>query len=291
MESGAVPHTVSVDRMASGDHACLGFDTHRARWAVRAAFTEAGLFRGERVILFVDPGTSPKEAVARLTDHGVPADRAVRDDRLLVVNETPGYDPERGFDPESRAATWIQLTEDANVMGFSGLRAVGDMAWALAPSVDHQELIDYETGLTPLFADIGFTAICEYDLRIFPPELMSRVCASHPTEVMQSLDALHVTRTGTILHLAGNADLATREQFDTELRRALRGPGRAPRLVDLTALSFIDAHCATTLIRLAAALPPTARLAVHCPPTHARVLRLCGAGTVPQLTLYVEEGW
>ncbi|MCM2420269.1 MEDS domain-containing protein [Streptomyces sp. RKAG293] len=291
MDSGAVPYTVSVDRMASGDHACLGFDSHRARWAVRAAFTEAGLLRGERVILFVDRGTTPGKAAARLADHGVPAAQALRDERLLVINETPGYDPERGFDAESRAATWLGFTENASVMGFSGLRAVGDMSWALEPGVDHEELIDYETGLTPLFADIGFTAICEYDRRLFPPELMCRVGASHPTEVLQSLDALHITRTGTILHLAGNADLATREQFDTELLRSLGGPGPPPRLVDLTALSFIDAHCATTLIRLAAGLPATARLAVHCPATHARVLRLCGAGEVRQLTLYVEAGW
>ncbi|MDF9814275.1 MEDS domain-containing protein [Streptomyces sp. SPB162] len=291
MDSGGVPYTVSVDRMASGDHACLGFDSHRARWAVRAAFTETGLLRGERVILFVGPGTTPGAAAARLSDHGVPAAEALRDERLLVVNETPGYDPERGFDAETRAATWLDLTEDASVMGFSGLRAVGDMSWAMEPGVDPEELIGYETGLTPLFADIGFTAICEYDRRLFPTELMDRVGASHPTEILQSLDALHITRTGTILHLAGNADLATREQFDTELRRSLGGVGPPPRLIDLTALSFIDAHCATTLIHLAAALPPPARLAVHCPATHARVLRLCGASAVPQLTLYVEAGW
>jgi anti-anti-sigma regulatory factor len=291
MDSGDVPHTVSVDRMASGDHACLTFDSHRARWAVRAAFTETGLLRGERVILFVGPGTTPGTAAARLADHGVPAAEALRDERLLVVNATPGYEPKRGFDAESRAATWLGLTEDASVMGFSGLRAVGDMSWAVEPGVDPEELIDYETGLTPLFADIGFTAICEYDRRLFPPGLMGRVGACHPTEILQSLDALHITRTGTILHLAGNADLATREQFDTELHRSLNGLGPPPRLVDLTALSFIDAHCATTLVRLAAALPHPARLAVHCPATHARVLRLCGAGAVPQLTLYVEAGW
>ncbi|MDJ0342105.1 MEDS domain-containing protein [Streptomyces sp. H10-C2] len=291
MDSGAVPHTVSVDRMASGDHACLGFDSHEARWAIRAAFTEAGLCLGERVILFAGPGTTPEETAVRLAEHGVPAAQALRDDRLLVINEIPGYDPERGFDPEGRAATWIEFTENANMMGFSGLRATGDMSWALEPGVDHQELVDYETGLTPLFADIGFTAICEYDLRLFPPELMCRVNAAHPTEVLPSLDALHITRTGTILHLAGNADLATREQFDADLRKSLRGPGPPPRLIDLTALSFIDAHCATTLIRLAAGLSPTARLAVHCPPTHARVLRLCGADDIPQLTLYVESSW
>ncbi|MGW2349543.1 hypothetical protein [Actinacidiphila glaucinigra] len=57
MDSGTVPRTVPVDRMASGDHACLGFQDEDDRWEIRAAFTAIGLARGERVLLLTGPGT------------------------------------------------------------------------------------------------------------------------------------------------------------------------------------------------------------------------------------------
>jgi len=274
--------------LASGDHACLGFDSDEARWEIRAAFAEAGFFRGEQVMFFTDPGTSAQEAVARLSRHGLPAGPAIRDGRLVVINDVPGYDPGLGFDPDARAATWVEAADNALREGFMSVRAVGDMSWTMRPGVDHDQLVGYEASLTPLFAGIGFTAICEYDRRLFPAELIGRVTAAHPVSLLHRLDALHLTRSESTLRVAGDADLATREEFDCGLRRAL-GEAAPPSLLDLSALSFIDAHCATTVVRLASGLSPGARLTVRCQPMHARTLRLCGATEVPQLVLSVRR--
>lgn len=285
--SGTVPRTLSVDRMASGDHACLGFDDDDARWEIRAAFAEAGLHRGEQVMFFTDPATSVEETVNRLSALGVRAGRALALGGLVVVNEIPGYDPVTGFDPEARAAAWVQATDAAHRQGFPGIRSVGDMSWVL-DGVDQDSLIAYEAALTPVFADIGFTAICEYDRRRFTPGLLGRVSAAHPTSVLQRLDALHLAYADGTLVLSGDADLATRSEFEFGLREAFEAPSGPPRLIDLTELAFIDAHCAALLVHHAAGLDPAARVVLRCPPLHARTLRLCGATEVPQL--FVVEG-
>lgn len=284
MDSSSVTRTVSVTRMNSGDHACLGFDDDETRWELRAAYADIGLSRGEQVVFFTDRLTTPALAAERLSSSGFPLGPALMDGRLVVVNEVPGYDPVTGFDPAERAQTWVELTDKARHDGFSGIRALGDMGWAADPGVDQDLLVEYETGLSPLFADIGFTAICEYDRRKFGDVLLGRVHRAHPKRVLRRLGALDISRNGTGLRIAGDVDLATREEFDAALAHALAGPER-PGVLDLSELCFMDVHGASTLVRLAGGLPCDHLLAVHCRPEQASLMRLCGAAEVPQLVL------
>ncbi|MGW7067863.1 MEDS domain-containing protein [Streptomyces sp. NPDC054855] len=284
MDASSVTRTVSVTRLNSGDHACLGFDDDETRWELRAAYADIGLSRGEQVVFFTDRATTPAVAAEQLSAGGFPLGSALMDGRLVVVNEVPGYDPVTGFDPVERAATWLELADKARHDGFSGIRAVGDMGWATEPGVDQELLVEYETGLSPLFADIGFTAICEYDRRKFGEGLLDRVHRAHPKQILRHLGALDIARTGTELRVAGDVDLATREEFDSALARALAGPDR-PCLLDLSELCFMDVHAASTLVRLAGGLPHDHLLAVRSRPEQDRVIRLCGAVDVPQLVL------
>ncbi|MDX3076743.1 MEDS domain-containing protein [Streptomyces sp. NPDC088354] len=276
MDSGTVPRTVPVDRMASGDHACLGFEDEEARWEVRAAFTAIGLGQGERVLLFSGRGTPPAEAVTRLTALGVRASEAVRRGALVITPLVPGYDS---------ASAWTALTDTARRLGYRGLRAAGDMSWALRPGLDRDRLVGHEAAMTQVLAGLGLTAVCEYDQRRFHASLLARVRAAHPMCLRPPSGALHVERLGGTLALSGDADLATRTDFEVGLRHAFGSPAGPPCVIDLTGLGFIDARCAGVLIRHAASLGPADRVTVRCPRLHARTLRLCGATEVPQLVL------
>ncbi|MGW6055983.1 MEDS domain-containing protein [Streptomyces sp. NPDC055189] len=284
MDASSVTRTVSVTRMNSGDHACLGFSDDESRWELRAAYADIGLSRGEQVIFFTDRGTTPAIAAEQLSAGGFRMGPALMDGRLVVVDEVPGYAPATGFDPDERAQMWVELTDKARHGGFSGLRIVGDMGWAAEPGVDHDLLVAYEAGLSPLFAKIGFTAVCEYDLRKFDEGVLDRIHHAHPKRVLRHLGALEITRCGAELRIAGDVDLATREEFDSALAHALAGPGR-PHVLDLSELCFLDIHGASTLVRLARRLPHDHLLAVRCPPAQDKALRLCGAAEVPQLVL------
>lgn len=284
MDASSVTRTVSVTRMNSGDHACLGFDDDETRWELRAAYADIGLSRGEQVVFFTDRATTPALAAEQLSVGGFTLGPALMDGRLVVVNEAPGYDHATGFDPVERVHTWAELTGRARDDGFSGIRVAGDMGWVCEPGVDRDLLVEYETGLSPLFAEIGFTAICEYDRRKFDDDFLERVGHAHPKRLLRRLGALDITRTGAELRVAGDVDLATREEFDSTLARALAGPDR-PRVLDLSELCFMDVHAASTLVRLAGRLPCDHFLTVRSRPEQDRVIRLCGAVEVPQLVL------
>ncbi|GGV46309.1 hypothetical protein GCM10010277_37910 [Streptomyces longisporoflavus] len=284
MDASSVTRTVSVTRLNSGDHACLGFDDDESRWELRAAYADIGLSRGEQVIFFTDRATTPALAAEHLSTGGFRLGPALMDGRLVVVDDVPGYDPAAGFDATERSQAWVELTDKARHGGFSGIRVVGDMGWAAGPGVDVDLLIEYEAGLSPLFAGIGFTAVCEYDLRKFDEGVLDRIHGAHPKRVLRRLGALEITRAGAELRIAGDVDLATREQFDSGLGRALADPGR-PHVLDLSELCFMDIHGASTLMRLASRLPRDHLLAVRCSHVQDKVLRLCGASEVPQLVL------
>ncbi|MGY0019886.1 MEDS domain-containing protein [Streptomyces sp. YJ-C3] len=284
MSSKTASRTVPVCCMPTGEHAWVGFDDDDARWDLRAEFARTGLARGEQVFFFTDAATTPDRAVERLRACGLPAGAALAEGRIGVVNGAPGYDPVTGFDPAARARTWVDVTERARRQGFTGARAMGDMSWAALPGVDHSVLVDYEAGLTPLFAEIGFTAVCEYDRREFDDAALGQVCGAHPVRVLERLGALDITATARELRIAGEADLTTREEFDSALTRALTGS--APlTTVDLSALCFMDVHSAALLVHLASRLPRTTLLEVRCRPRQLKLLRFCGAAQVPQLLL------
>ncbi|MFE6161282.1 MEDS domain-containing protein [Streptomyces sp. NPDC056486] len=284
MDASSVTRTVSVTRMNSGDHACLGFDDDESRWEVRAAYADIGLSRGEQVLFFTDRATTPALAAEQLRVSGFPLGPALKDGRLVVVNEVPGYDPATGFDPTERADLWVELTDKARHDGFSGIRVVGDMGWAAEPGVDQELLLAYETELSPLFTKIGFTAVCEYDRRKFDDGLLGRIHHAHPKRALGRLGALDITRAGSELRIAGDVDLTTREEFDSALTHALAGPDR-PRVLDLSELCFMDIHSASTLVRLASRIPCGHLLSIRCQPVQDKVIRLCGAAEVPQLVL------
>jgi hypothetical protein len=264
------PRQVAVERLTAGDHACLGFDSHEDRWALRAAFATTGLARGERVMFFTDPATADGETLDRLAAHGVPVARARTGRRLEVVGGTHGYVPGRGFDAAARTAYWATVAYDTLALGFTRLRATGDMSWATAPDVDTGELARYEAALTPLLAKLGFIALCEYDRRAFTAPVLRRVLAAHPLSVPPAPGALHAVREesaqGPVLRLAGDADLATRTAFE----QAVRQPGLA--VIDLTGLAVVDAHCVRVLLRLPAGT------VVECTAAQHRLISLCGGG-------------
>lgn len=332
MNRATAPRTVSPERMTSGDHACLGFDDDNARWKVRAAFAEAGLFRGEQVIFFADAATTTvtdtatararARATARATTRatatatatttttttaaGVGAGAGAGVGGATHAEETVDHLLSQGLSAAATALDrgqilvlpdwppdWGTLTDNALRNGYLGIRATGDMSWCARPGVGvgPAELVDYEAGLTPVLAGIGVTAICEYDRRLFSPDVLGLVAAAHPASV-ERLDALRVRRTERVLYIDGEADLATSADFEYALRL-----GPPPELLDLTGLTFMDARCAGLVVRLAAAAAvaaggnATARgpLVVRCSPLVARTLRLCGAEMVPQLDVREES--
>jgi signal transduction histidine kinase len=71
--------------------------------------------------------------------------------------------------------------------GFSALRATGETEWVLRGAPGLERWMEYESRLTHTLADHTCFALCQYNRRLFPPELVLDVIRTHPTVVYRGV--------------------------------------------------------------------------------------------------------
>jgi hypothetical protein len=275
-----------VDRLRPGDHAFFAYSDDETRWEILAVFTQQGFARDEKVGLLVDVGHSPGWVAERVAGGAAAARRALRDGRLTVSN-APRF--ERGeFDAARLVEGARRRLDTVLAEGYTGLRSASEMSLALAPIENLGQAVEYEIALhASLFSgqSTRYTALCYWDERLFGgTDAMKEARSVHPVIVLDRLGALHATVSRNRLSLTGESDLASRAGFDEALRSLAGLPGTT-LVLDITDLSFFDAHSAGAVVRLAAGLAPPRRLEVHCRSAQRRLLHLLGGRTLDQLSI------
>lgn len=278
---------VGVDRLQPGDHAFLGYADDDTLWEILSVYTQQGLARDEKVGLVVDVDRSTSWVAARVAGGTVAAAKAMRSGQLVVSN-APRF-ARGGFDAGRLVEGVRRRIDTASAEGFSGLRSASEMSLALAP-VDHLgQAVEYETALhASLFAGEGkprFTALCMWDERLFgAADAMNAARAVHPVIVLPRLGILHASVCGNRVSVTGDSDLANRTAFDA----ALRTLGALPAttlILEITDLSFFDAHSAGAVLRFAAGLTAPRQLEVRCRSSQRRLLYLLGGRSIRQLSI------
>lgn len=286
---------VGVDRLQPGDHAFLAFSDDEDRWDVLTVFTQQGFARNEKVALLVDAGHSPAWVAARVTGGAAAARSALRE-RRLVVSGTPRF--ERGkFDAGRLVEGVRRRIGTAGADGFSGLRSASEMSLTLAP-VDHLgQAVEYESALhAALFCGPGreernprFTALCQWDVRLFgQTEAMAAAREVHSVTLLPRLGTLHAAVVGNRLVLTGDSDLSSRAEWDRALRLLADRP-HGTLVLEISDLSFFDAHSAGAVLRMAATLPAPRRLEVWCRSAQRRMLHALGARSVARLSIVTKR--
>jgi hypothetical protein len=169
------------------------------------------------------------------------------------------------------------------------MRSASEMSLALAP-IDHLgQAVEYENALhASLFpGEQGshYTALCYWDERLFGgTDAMEEARSVHPVILLPRLGALLTSVSGNRVSLTGESDLASRPQFDAALVSLASLPATT-RVLDITDLSFFDAHSAGAVLRLAAGLTAPQRLEVRCRSTQRRLLHLLGSRSLKQLSI------
>jgi len=306
---------VGVDRLQPGDHAFLAFSDDEDRWDVLTVFTQQGFARDEKVALLIDVGHSPHWVADRVAGGAAAARGALREGRL-VVSSTPRF--ERGkFDARRLVEGVRRRIGTARAEGFSGLRSASEMSLALAP-VDHLgQAVEYETALhAALFGGevsgqvsgevsgevdgevsgqvngeggAHFTALCQWDARLFGrTEAMAVVRDAHPVTVLPRLGTLRAAMVGSRLVVTGDSDLSSRAEWSRALRLLAGRPG-GTLVLDISDLSFLDAHSAGAVLRMAAGLTAPQRLEVRCRSAQRRMLHALGARSVARLSIVTDR--
>jgi anti-anti-sigma factor len=288
-----VPDASTVGGLAGGDHACLTFSDAEERLDLLAAFVSAGLRGGERVLCWTD-SIPPDDLARALADRSVRHSAAMRRGQLSIE---PVHKALLDAGTASAADMVNVLAEEvdrAGRDGYPGVRVTADMCWATRPLAAADQLVAFETAASKLFDDGRLCLICQYDRDRFDAVTLAFAAESHrkaiAAQVYYESPLLRICRQYSPpgVRAAGELDYRQQEEFEQALSESLRLDRHM--LINLRDLTYIDAACATVIVRAAARLSASRRMTVVCQSLVATVLNLVGANSTPRLRVSPVHG-
>lgn|GEM_PF-6252080 len=170
---------VGIDSLNLHDHLCHFYADEAEAMAVCIPFVRGGLLREEQVICcLTEEGLTRLRAGLKLA--GVDAERQTDAGALRLCEPHHAYLRSGRFEPEEMIAYVEQVVTEALAAGRTGVRVIGDMAWALSPEPGCDRVIEYESKVNHLFSRLDLLAICQYDLRAFSAGTLLEAMRVHP---------------------------------------------------------------------------------------------------------------
>lgn len=169
----------SIAELHRGQHACLLYDQGSEAVTAVAPFLAAGLAAGERCV-YVLGDHSAEDVEAALAAAGVDAAGDRRRGALVLVDRWQVSFPDGRFDPAAMIVYVRSGIADSQAAGFSGLRVVAEMSWALQMGVEDHRLIHYEALGNDLYPDQPLVSVCLYDRSKFPAAVCQDALRVHP---------------------------------------------------------------------------------------------------------------
>jgi PAS domain S-box-containing protein len=179
------PLIAALERLGPHDHLCSIYESPQDHYAVAIPFIRIGLDRGEKCIYIADDGTVGDVRQA-MESEGIDVERATASKALVLATKEQAYLEHGSFDPDWMFTFWKEATQLAMSEGFSALRATGETEWVLRGGRGLERWMEYESRLTHTLSENNCSALCQYNRRLFPPELILDVIRTHPTVVYGS---------------------------------------------------------------------------------------------------------
>ena len=181
----ATPLIAALERLGPHDHLCSIYESPEDHYAVAIPFIRIGLDRGEKCIYIADDGTVSDVRQA-MESEGIDVDRATASKALVLATKEQAYLEHGSFDPDWMFSFWKEATQLAISEGFSALRATGETEWVLRGGRGLERWMEYESRLTHTLSESNCSALCQYNRRLFPPELILDVIRTHPMVIYDS---------------------------------------------------------------------------------------------------------
>src|SRR5262245_23651107 len=170
-----------LEKLGPHDHLCSIYENQQEHLAVAISFIRIGLDRGEKCLYVDDDGTFGGFREA-LQAKGIDVDHAVASHSLVSTTKQQAHLKCGSFDFDWMFSFWKEATERAISEGFSALRVIDETEWVLS-ALGLERWIEYESRLTHLLSQYNCVALCQYNRRLFPPELILDVIRTHPVVV------------------------------------------------------------------------------------------------------------
>jgi PAS domain S-box-containing protein len=179
------PLIKALEQLGPHDHFCSIYESPEEHYAVAIPFIRIGLERGEKCFYIADDGMIDDVCQA-MQSEGIDVERATRSSALVLATKEQAYLERGSFNPDWMFTFWKETTELAMSEGFSALRATGETEWVLRGGYGLERWMEYECRLAHAIEENNFIALCQYNRRLFPPEVILDVIRTHPTIVSGS---------------------------------------------------------------------------------------------------------
>ncbi len=282
-----------VGRLAGGDHACLTFSDAEERIDLVASFVRTGLRSGHRVVCWTD-SIAPDDLSGSLAERSVRHGAAIRRGQLIIAPvHSSLLEGGSASAPEMISVLTYEIDRAAKD-GYPGVRIAADMCWATQPVAAAEQLVAFEKAAAHLFADGRLCLICQYDRDRFDAVTLAFAAESHPkavaAQVYYDSPLLRICRqySPSGVRVAGELDYRQQKELEHALGESLRLDRNMH--LNLRDLAYIDAACASLIVRTARRLPASRRMIITCRGVVRTVLDLVGANSAPQIRVTLAHG-
>jgi chemotaxis family two-component system sensor kinase Cph1 len=170
-----------IDQLELGDHAALFYQTKEEQLDIVIPFIAIGLERNERCVYIVEDNTT-SDICRKLQEFGVDVVEAREKGALKVVTKHETYLRHGVFQPDKMIGELCDAVDEAVDSGFAGLRATGELSWALDLPSALAQMVAYEEALEEHFYS-KFAALCQYDESRYPAYIIERMKRLHPVVI------------------------------------------------------------------------------------------------------------
>lgn len=168
-----------AEQLQLGDHVAMFYRTKAEQLAFLIPYIKIGLSRNERCLYIADQN-STSWIIRKLQEAGVPTDEAFSTGALQVVTKQETYLRHGIFEPHKMISDLQHEVQVSLDKGYKGLRATGEMTWALDLPSSLARLCEYEADLHARFPS-EFIGLCQYDETRFSKAIIDRMTEIHPT--------------------------------------------------------------------------------------------------------------
>lgn len=169
----------ALERLKAGDHLCLIYENAEEQLSAAIPFMRIGLERGEKCVYIADDNTAGAVLEA-MTREEIDTGDVIRSGAFTIASKKDAYLKQGRFDPEWMINFLKEATQSAVAEGYSALRVTGEMTWALGGDPGSERLIEYEARLNDFFPESRALAICQYNKKRFPAQIILDVIKTHP---------------------------------------------------------------------------------------------------------------
>ncbi len=170
-----------MENLRGGDHAALFYKTRAEQFSIMVPFIAIGLKRRERCIYIADDNS-----VAMVTDElekgGVDVEAAQKSGALTISTKHHTYLRHGIFEPAKMSEDLANEVTESLRLGYTALRATGEMTWALTLPSALAQLSDYELRLHKAFPR-QLVGMCQYNERGFNERVIADMIRIHPVVV------------------------------------------------------------------------------------------------------------